>query len=183
MRTDLQVVGFAQTLPRRIAAGVTRYEVGEPLYSDATLSSGVNTAGSAVGANTWELPAVDIMEIGAQLFGGIAISHCEPFSTGTLTAHTAFASCPIPNVGVLRGRAETPANFDTDAELLLYIGDVTHIDYSATGASDGGELYTVKTTPGTPADTAGFEILDGNPSKTTVDLLVDFRCYRHDIAT
>lgn len=183
MRADLQVVGFAQTLPRRIAASVTRYEVGEPLYSDSTLSSGVDTDGSNVAANTWELPAEDFLTIGTHRFGGIAISHCLPFSTGTVVAHTAQASCPIPNIGRIRGKGETAANWDTDSEILGFIGDVTHIDYNATGGSDGGELYTIKTAAGTPADTAGFEICEGNAAKQTVDVLVDFRCYRHDVAS
>jgi hypothetical protein len=94
-----------------------------------------------------------------------------------------MASCPIPNIGRIRGVAEVSTEFDTDAELLLLIGDVTHIDYNATGGSDGGELYTIKSAAGTPADTAGFEIVAGNPAKTTVDVLVDFRCYRSDITS
>lgn len=182
MRADLQVIGFAQTLPRRIAAGVTRYEAGEPLYSDATLSSGASTAGSAVGANTWELPAVDILTIGSHLFGGIASKECIVSGSGAVLAHTAMAVCPLPNIGRIRGVAETTTSFDTDTELLGYIGDVTHIDYSATGGSDGGELYTIKSAAETPADTAGFEIVAGNPAKATVDVLVDFRCYRHDVS-
>ena len=38
---DLSVIGFAQTLPKRIAASATRYEVGEPLHCVGTFSSGV----------------------------------------------------------------------------------------------------------------------------------------------
>ena len=183
MRGDLSVIGLAQTLPRRIAASVTRYEAGEPLYSDSTLTTGADTDGSAVAANTWEIPAVDILTIGSHRFGGIATSLCQPVSGGTVLAHTAMSKCPIPNIGRIRGVGETAANWDTDAEILAVIGDVTHIDYNATGAPDGGELYTIKLAAGTPADTAGFEICDGNAAKQTIDVLVDFRCYRHDITT
>jgi len=179
MRGDLQVIGFAQTLPRQIPASATRYVPGEPLYSDTTLGSGLNVAGSSVAVNKYILPATDICTVATDKFGGIAISHAVPFGTGTLVAHEAQASCPIPWLGRIRGRAETIASVDTETELLLLIGDVVLIDYSATGGADGGELYTIKEVGST--DAAAFEIVDGNPAKSTLDVLVDGRAYRSDI--
>lgn len=173
MRMDLAVIGFAQTLPRRIAASATRYEVGEPLHCTGTFSSGVTSV------NTYVLAAADTPVIGTYRFGGIAISHCLPFSTGTVVAHKAQGACPIPNLGRIRGAGETAANVDTDAEILAIIGDTSLIDYSATGASDGGELYTIQDTAS--ADTSGLEIIDGNASKGTLDAIVDARAYRHDV--
>jgi hypothetical protein len=138
MRADLQVVGFAQSLPRRIGAAATRYEIGEPLHGLGALTSGV------INTNTFVLAAADTPVIGTHRFGGIAVKHPAPFTTGTLVAHTTIASCPVPWLGRIRGKGETFLSVDTDTELLGLIGDATLIDYSATGASDGGELYTIK---------------------------------------
>jgi len=174
-RNDLKVVGLAQTLPRRIAAAVTRYEVGEPCHrTDTTYSSGVASA------NTWVLAAADTPVIGTHIFGGVFSSQCVPFQTGTVVAHTAQAVLPLPGIGLLRGRAETIASVDTDAELLLIINDVTLIDYNATGAADGGQLYTIKEVAS--ADTSGLEIVGGNPATSTLDVVVDVRCFRIDIS-
>jgi len=174
LRGDLQVIGYASKVKRRIAASATRYEVGEPLHSVATYSSGVASA------NTFVLAAADTPVIGTHSFGGVALSFCQPFSTGTVVAHTAWASCPVPNIGLIRGKGETFANVDTDSEILGIIMDVTLIDYNATGASDGGELYTIKDTAS--ADTSGLTIVDGNAAKGTLDVTIDARAYRTDVS-
>lgn len=174
MRADLQVVGFAQTLPRRIGASGTRYEVGEPLHSTSTLSSGVASA------NVFVLAAADTPVIGTHRFGGIAIKPCLPLTSGTVVAHETQASCPIPWLGRIRGKGETFASVDTDAELILIVGDVTLIDYNATGGADGGELYTIKEV--VSADTSGLEIVGGVPAKGLLDVTVDGRAYRHDVS-
>lgn len=174
MRADLSVIGPQTTLPRRIGASGTRYEVGEPLHSTSTLSSGVASA------NVFVLAAADTPVIGTHRFGGIAISRCLPLVTGTLVAHTAKAACPVADLGRIRGKGETALSVDTDAEILGVIGDVTLIDYNSTGAPDGGELYTIKEVAS--ADTSGLEIVEGNPAKGTLDVLVDPRSYRHDVS-
>src|SRR3990167_4221892 len=106
MRGDLSVIGYAATLSRRIAASATRYEVGEPLHSLVDRTTGV------ANVNTYVLVATDAPIIAAltgstSQFGGIAISRALPATTGTLIAHTAQASCPIPQLGRIRGKAET----------------------------------------------------------------------------
>ena len=103
-----------------------------------------------------------------------------PLTTGTLVAQTALASCPIPDLGRIRGKGETAASVDSDAEILGLIGDVTLIDYNATGASDGGELYTIKELAS--ANTSGLEIVEGNAAKGTLDVLVDPRAYRNAVS-
>ena len=173
MKADLSVIGPAVSVPRRIAASATRYEVGEPLHSLAALTSGV------ADVNTYVLAAADTPVIGTHKFGGVAISRCIPLSTGTLTAHTATSSCPIANLSRIRGRGETVANWDTDSELLGIIQDTVLIDYNATGGTDGGELYTIKTAS---ADTSGLEVVGGIPALSLVDVTVDPRAYRHDVA-
>lgn len=173
MRGDLKVVGAQNALPRRIAASATRFEAGEPCLGSAiTLSSG------AASANTWTLAAADCVVLATDTFGGIFIKNALPRDTGTLTAQTAMCSCPVPHLGRIRGRAETVANIDTDAEILAIINDVTLIDYNATGASDGGELYTIQDTA--TADTSAFQIVEGDYVKQTLDVVVDARAYRID---
>lgn len=172
MKGDLEVKGPQAHLPRRIAASATRYEVGEPLYSTATLSSGVASS------NTYVLAAGDFVQNGTNYFGGIAMKRCLPLATGTVVAHTTMTANPIPYAGRIRGKAETTASIDTASELLGVIGDVTRIDYSATGASDSGELYTVKETAG--QDTDLFQIVEGDIALGILDLLVDQAAYRID---
>src|ERR1051325_115609 len=141
MKADLAVIGPAISVQRRIAASATRYEVGEPLHGLGALTNGV------VNTNTYVLAAADTPVIGTHKFGGIAISRCLPLvnagGSATVVAPTAMASCPVPNLSRIRGKAETAANVDTDSELLGVIGDVTLIDYNSTGGTDGGELYTI----------------------------------------
>lgn len=173
MRADLQVIGFSNTLPRRIAASATRYEVGEPLHSVATSSSG------AASVNTYVLAAADTPVIGTHRFGGVAIRQAQPLITGTIVAHETMAACPIPSVGRIRGKAETATSVDTDSEILGLIGDYVLIDYNSTGGADGGELYTVKNAAS--ADTSALEIVFGDPVKQTLDVTIDGRGYRHDV--
>ena len=172
MLRDLQVIGPQVTLPRRVAASATRFEVGEPLYSTATLSSGVASA------NTYVLAAADFVTNGTNYFGGIAMKEALPLETGTLVAQTAMTANPIAYAGRIRGKAETAASIDTAAELLGVIGDVTRVDYDATGAVDGGESYTIKDTAS--VDTDLFQIVEGSVAHGTLDILVDQLAYRID---
>lgn len=172
MRGDLSVIGPQFTRSRRVAASATRFEAGEPLYSKATMSSG------AASANVWVLAAEDFPTAGTHALGGVAIKGALPWSTGTLVAQEAQCACPIPHAGLIRGKAETAASVNTDTELLLILNDATLFDYSSTGASDGGELYTIKETAS--ADTSMLAIIDGNPAKQTLDVEVYATAYRID---
>lgn len=172
MKGDLEVKGPQFALPRRIAASATRFEVGEPLYSAATLGSGVASS------NTFVLAAADFVQNGTNWFGGIVLKRAEPLETGTITAQTAMTMNPIPYAGRIRGKAETVASIDTAAELLGVLFDVTRIDYSANGASDGGELYTIKETGA--QDTDLLQIVDGDNATGVLELWVDPLAYRID---
>lgn len=171
MRADLEVVGLQSNRPCRIAASATRYEVGEPLYLD-----GVTLTSGAASSNTAELMDADGIVLGTDTFRGVATSICLPFETGTVTAHKGQGACPVPEIGRIRGKAETAANVDTDAELILITEDVVLIDYNSTGGTDGGELYTIKDTAA--ADTSAFTIVDGNPALSKLDVVIDARGYR-----
>ena len=178
MKADLKVVGFSQELPRRIAASSTRFYAGEPLHGLGTLSSG------AINTNTFVVAAADTPVIGTHRFGGIAIKDALPpvanGASATLVAHTTLAACPIPWLGRLRGKGETAADIDTEAEALGLIGDAVLIDYAATGSPSGGPLYTIKTAGS--ADTSALEIAEVNVAKGLVDAYVDGRAYRHDVS-
>ena len=173
---DLQVVGFTQTLPRRIAASATRYEVGEPLIFDGiTYSTGTASGNTAVLADT------DVLAVGTDVFAGIAISPAQPLKTGTLVAHKTMTSNPIANLGRIRGKAQTAANVDTDSEIIDMIMDYTTIDYNSTGGTDGGELYTIIDTGGV-ADASAFTIIDGNAALQTLDVTPADEAYRLKVA-
>lgn len=179
MKADLKVVGFSQEVPRRIAASATRFYSGEPLHGLGTLTSGV------INTNTFVVAAADTPVIGTHRFGGIAIKDALPpvanGASATVIAHTTLAACPIPWLGRIRGKGETAADIDTEAEALGIIGDVTLIDYNSTGSPSGGPLYTLKTTV-TAADTSGLEIAEVNVARGTVDAYIDGRSYRHDVS-
>jgi len=174
MRADLQVIGFSQSLPRRVAASATRFSSGEPMIQDSvTWSSGAATA------NTFTVAAIDILVVGTDVFGGIATEEAEPKnSTSTLVAQTVTCSNPIPWLGRIRGKGETYASIDTDAEILALVQDMMLIDYNATGASDGGPEFTIKVAAS--ADTSGFQLQDGNAATGTLDVTVDGYAYRFD---
>jgi len=174
MLGDLKVIGPNAVIRRNIAAGGTAISAGEPLTAAITSSSG------AASANVMALAAADlpVVSSGNYRFGGIAIKTALLAAAGTTNAQKLPCACPVPFIGKLRGIAETKANIDTAAELLAIIGDFTLIDYNATGASDGGELYTIQDTAS--ADTSGLEIVDGNIARGELDVVCDADVYRFD---
>jgi len=175
MRGDLQVIGLQGTFSVRVAASATRFEAGEPLHSLAALTTGT------ADVNTYVLAVADTPVIGTHKLGGIALKGALPFSTGTLVAQKVPLARPVAGIGKIRGRAETAASIDTESEILGILQDASLIDYNATGATDGGELYTLKEGD-SGADTSGLEFVDGNRVKGTLDAVVDDRAYRHDVS-
>jgi len=174
MVADLSIIGPAAALKRYIVAGGTAIEQGEPLHNLGTLSSGVSSV------NTYVLAAADTPVVGTHRFGGVAERKSDNSGAGTTLEQFITCGCPVPNIGRIRGKAETAANVDTLSELALLLGDVVLIDYSATGASDGGQLYTIK--DAASADTSGLELAGGNVATQTLDVFVDVRAYRHDVS-
>ena len=170
---DLQAIDFQVGIRRRIAASATRYVPGEPAHGLGVLTSGV------IDVTTFVLAAADTPIIGTHRFGGIFTRPAQP-ETGTLVAHEAPCSCPLPILGFLEGRVDTAASVDTATELTGVTGDATLIDYAATAAPDSGELYTIKEVAS--ADTSGLEIVNGIPAKGILRVMVDPRAYRMDVA-
>ena len=171
---DLRVIGPNAVIKRNIAAGGTAISTGEPLQAAITSSSGVASA------NVMALAAADfpVVSSGNYRFGGIAIKNSLNVAAGTTKAQLIPCACPVPFIGKIRAKAETKASIDTAAELLAIIGDYVLIDYNSTGGSDGGELYTIKETAS--ADTSGLEIVGGNISRGTLDVVCDGDIYRFD---
>ena len=174
-KADLRTIGPAAAWGRYLVAGGTAIQAGEPLHGLATLSSGIASD------NTYVLAAADTPVIGTHKFGGIAQEPSANVAAGTVKEQ--FLNCmnPVPYIGRIRGKAQTAASVDTLTELALLIQDVTLIDYNATGAADGGQLYTIiEVSPG--ADTDGLEIVGGIPALSLLDVTVDARAYRHDVS-
>lgn len=174
MRADLTVVGPAASWGRFVTSGGTAIVAGEPLHSVAALTSGV------ADVNTFVLAAADTPVIGTHKFGGVALKDSENAAAGTTLTQYLNTANPVPYVGRIRGKAETASSVDTQSEVNGLVQDAVLIDYSATGAPDGGQLYTIKVAAS--ADTSGLEIVDGNAALQTLDVVVDARAYRHDVS-
>ena len=174
---DLKTVGPAGTIPRYLVAGGTSILAGEPVDKTTTITSG------AVSANTWLLVNADTPVIGTDLFGGVSLENSLNNTAATPVVLEQFlnCSCPVPELGRLRGTATTQGNVDTASELALLVGDVTLINGDdTTGASDGGELFTIIETA--TADTSGFTIVGGNPAVSELDVVVHPHAYRFEIS-
>ncbi len=176
MRGDLSVIGPNAIFPRYLVSGGTAISAGEPLHCVGwTYTSGVTDV------NTSVLAAADTPVIGTHLFRGIANENAELATVTTVKEQFLNTSNPVPQIGRIRGVAETAASVDTLTELALLIGDTVLIDYNSTGASDGGELYRIK--EAASADSSGLELVGGNTAIQTLDVTVDFRAYRSDVTS
>jgi hypothetical protein len=144
------------------------------MHSLATL----NNSGVA-SATTYVLAAADTPVIGTHKFGGVALKDSENAAAGTVLEQYLPTANPVPHIGRIRAKGETAASVDTASEIALLVQDVVLIDYNSTGASDGGELYTIKVAGS--ADTSGLEIVGGNAALSELEVTVDTRAYRHDI--
>lgn len=178
MKGDLSVVGTQSELPVRIAAAATRWYAGEPLHNLATWTTG------AASVNTFVVAAADTPVLGTHTFGGVAIKAALPYlGVGTapaIVAQTTLVARPVTDLGRLRGKAKTFANVDTEAELLAIILDLVLISYSATGGVGSTPLYTIH--DDASANTSGLQIVEGNVSKGTLDVIVDPRAYRNTVS-
>lgn len=177
---DLSVIGPQASIPRYLVSGGTNILAGEPLHSLGVWTSGL------VDVNTFVLAAADTPVIATHRFGGVALKRSLNVAAGTVREQFLPCACPVPSLGRIRGRAETVASVDTLTELALLIGDLVLIDYDATGAADGGQLYTIKEAGS--ADTSGLEIVygatavSGNRARYWLDVTVQSRAYRNDVS-
>lgn len=167
-RGDISVIGVsAGAHPYRVAAAATRGYAGEPINS---LSVGSSGAGSV---NTVVVMTDTKPIIGTDSFVGVSAENMKVNAAGTVLAHTLSVVVPIPSCTRMRGRAKTAASVDTDAELLLILWDYVTFDLTTA-------VYTIDETAA--ADSSGLTIVDGNPSKSTLDVVVSALCMRTDTA-
>lgn len=151
----------------RVAASATRFFAGEPINSLATLSSG------AASVNTVVVLTTTKPLIGTDNFVGVAAGDAVVNASATVIAQQIPVDVPLPYSTIIRGRGKTAANIDTDAELLLILGDAVTFDLTA-GA------YTINDTATTNA--AALTIVNGNIAKQTLDTTIDARGMRVTIS-
>lgn len=173
-RADLRVIGPAATFGRYLAASQTSILAGEPLHS-----TGVRTSGAS-NSNVYVLAAADTPVIGTHQFGGVAMKDSENAAAGTTLAQNLPTANPVPEVGRIRGKAESAAAIDTAAELVAILQDSVLIDYSSNTAPDGGQLYTIKDTAS--ADSSGLQVVGGNTALGELEVTVSALAYRTDTA-
>jgi hypothetical protein len=162
---DMKVIGLnAGNREFRVAASATRYYAGEPTLFAGTYSSGAASANTVV-VLTDAKPVV-----GTDNFVGIFAQNAP--GTGTLTAHKTLVTVPVPEATLIRGKAKTVANIDTDAELLAVMWDAVLFDLTSA-------VYTIDETAA--ADTSGLIIVNGNTARYTLDVKVDARAMRADV--
>ena len=174
-KADLKVIGPCAIWARFVTSGGTAIQAGEPLHR-----VGMSYSSGVVDVNTVVLAAADTPVIGTHEFAGVANENSENAAAGTVLTQYLNAACPVPCVGRIRGKAETAASVDTASELNGFVGDLTLIDYNATGAADGGQLYTIKEVAS--ADTSGLAIVGGNTALQTLDAVVHSSVYRNDVS-
>lgn len=128
----------------------------------ASITPGKPVKVGGTGNNYVVLLATGDPEIGTDQMVGVAVST----STDTASADgTVDVQMVIPNKTVLRSDVTTPANIDTDAELLAVLND--HVTYDLTSTT-----FTVDEDEGDDPNVHGLTIIDGDISKGTVDYMV-----------
>jgi len=153
--------------PFRVAASATRGYAGDPINNLGVRTSGASSVNTVV-VLTDGKPIV-----GTDQFIGVAVESMKVNSAGTVVAHSLSVAVPIPHCTRIRGKAETPASIATDAELLAILFDSTSFGLS-------GGVYTISETAA--GDSEGLMIVEGNIVKGTLDVVVDARVMRTDVA-
>ena len=162
----MSLVGLSGSHRMRVAASATRGYAGEPLINTSTsLSSGVASVNTVVVATD------GTGVIGTDQVAGLALTDMIVNSAGTVVASKLTVGVPIPFVTKWRGNAIALAA-DTDSELLGLLWDVTVFDLTSTTYGWQHSL----------ADTGAFIVRDGNPTRNTLDCVIDARGMRVDIS-
>ena len=165
---DLSVVGYhGGNQEFRAGASATRVRVQEPVNFAGTYTTGVASVNTVV-ALTDAKPV-----IATDNFVGISAQDWAVDSAGTVTAQKVQVTIPIAHSTRIRGLALTKASVDTDAELLGILWDFVLFDLTS------GQ-YSIDQTAA--ADTSGLIIRNGNTAKGTLDVVVDARAMRADVA-
>lgn len=162
---DISVVSEAAGVRQyEVASGATAINPGEPVMRTPTYSTG------ATDANTVVVLTDGKPTIGTDNFIGIAAN------AGTHTASAAGVVnviVPIPHKTLIRGDAATGTNIDTASELTNILGDLITFDLSSS-------TYTLDEDD--TANASGLEIVTGDTTKLTLDVVVDARAMRTTVS-
>lgn len=161
---DLRTIGESKVKEYNVAAGATAINPGEPVLLYGTYTSGAASANTAI-VLTDAKPV-----IGTDNFGGIAAKAAT--HTASVAGKVEVVR-PLPNWTEIIGKAKDQSNIDTDAELLAVLGDLVLFDLTSS-------VYTIDETAA--ADTSGLRIEDGTPAKGEINVIVDARVMRNDVA-
>ena len=165
---DLQSIGFCFPQGFRVAASATRGYAGEPINNLSAYTSG------DADVNTVVVLTDGKPVIGTDAFCGVAGKSMAVNSAGTVTAQDQFiVEVPVANGTRIRGRGKTAASVDTDAEILGLLWDLVLFDLTSA-------VYTID--EDATADTSGLTIRDGDARRGTLDVVVDARVMRADVA-
>ena len=106
----------------------------------------------------------------ASAFIGIAENESNETSTAEGTVNI---SVVVPYITRLRGKASTPANMDTDAELKAFLMNAVKFDGIATVAGNTTTTpYTIDENDTDDQNDAGLVIVDGDTRRGTLDVYV-----------
>lgn len=167
-KANVQVVGVsAGNRTFRVASAATRFYDGEPLMKTPTYSSG------AVSVNTVTPVTNTKPIIGTDEFVGVASIDASVNSSNTVTAQKTQATVLIPNVTIMRALASSTSAINTDAALILLLGNVVTFNLTSS-------VYTINSTA--TVNTAALTIVGGNSVKGTLDVTVDGRAYRQAVS-
>lgn len=135
----------------RVEAGAAgSIDVGEPVKIGGT------------GNNYVALIATGDPEIATDRMVGVAAR----LSTDTAAADgTVDVWCVTPNITVMTAAATTPANIDTDAELLAILNDSVTFDVTA-------GVFTIDEDEGDDPDVHGLMIVGGDINNGTLDFVL-----------
>ena len=168
-RIDVNVIGASAVQKHRVAASATRFYAGEPLDFTPSYSSGVSDV------NTVTQAADATPVIATDVFAGIAAQDAPVGSDTTVDADWVDVIEVIPNFTRMRAKAQTAANVDTLTELIGLLYDYTLWDLTLT-------TFTIESASGTAADTSGLIIMGGIWEQSMLDVVVDARAMRKQVA-
>ena len=148
---DVKIVSGAYKVQKfQVAAGaVGSIKAGEPVKK------------TGVGSPYVILLADGDPEYGTDIFIGIAMNT----STDTAGADgTVDVAIVVPGITVMRCKATTAANVDTQAEIDALVGDTVSMDLTST-------TFTIDENEGDDDNVHGFIILGGDPIAKTLDFV------------
>ena len=161
MTGDLTMVKGLGSVRRYLAEDRTTSSV------TATMKPGEPVKVAGTGTNFVAPLATGDPEVGTDEFVGIVFSE----STETSSADgEVYVRTVIPVVSVIRGKATTSTNVDTEAELNGLIGDWVAFDVTASSGTNG--IFTIDENEGTDPNVHGLKIVGGNFDKSTLDVIV-----------